>query len=159
MADFIDKFEHELKQPIKYSTGGEHVEAKKLVVFAPTNRISQYVALIEQQFSKAVIDFQVKFASVATEDVKEKAVASKDTISDKDQLDTIITLLMSSAEVDKCFIALQKILTSQYGGKSMCLVDGIEHLTNPIYEELGYKDTKEVLAKYIENFISSSQKG
>lgn len=157
---FTESFEYELSYALDYAMDGEMRQGSKLVIFAPNYKIGQYAALIEQEFSKAMFEFSKTMAAMnpGTPDVQQAPPPkSESNEMSAQELQAIITMLFSSADIDKCFVALQKILTFEQAGKAMCLVDGLEKLTMPLMEQLKYVDVKNILAMYIENFISTSQ--
>jgi hypothetical protein len=158
---FTESFEYELSYALDYAFDGEMRQGSKLVVFAPSYKIGQYAALIEQEFSKAMFEFSKTLANMPQQDGATETQQSTKRIESTEmsaqELQAIITMLFSSADIDKCFVALQKILTFEQSGKAMCLVDGLEKLTVPLMEQLKYVDIKNILALYIENFINTSQ--
>lgn len=157
---YISEFSYELSTPIPYGSGGDMAEGSSLSCYAPTNQIAKYCAILEQQYNKALMDFQIKFASFAKDDddTKNKAKEAAAEATEEEQQDTILMMLFSSAEMDKCMVAFQEIITFQHGGKyASCRIDGVQQLTKPLYDLLSYRDTKQLMGKYIVNFINSSR--
>lgn len=157
MSNYISEFNFELTSPIQYGAGGDMAEGTSLTVYAPNNPVSKYCAFIEAQYNKAVIDFQIKFAHLATEDTRKQAEEKATELSEQDQQDTILMMLFSSSDMDKCMVAFQELLTYSFGKYASCRVDGIQQLTRPLYDQLSYRDTKQLMGKYIVNFINSSR--
>jgi hypothetical protein len=154
----ISEFVFELSKPIEYASGGDVAEGTSLTVYAPNNQVGKYCALIESQYNRALMDFQMKFSHLNNDENRDKAKEAASELSEDDQQDTILMMLFSSAEIDKCMVAFQELITFQHGGKyASCRVDGIQHLTKPLYEQLSYRDTKALMGKYIVNFINTSR--
>jgi hypothetical protein len=158
---FTESFEYNLSYALDYSVDGNLVQGSKLVIMAPSSRISQHASLIEQEFNRAIFEIQTKIGNTMTDAQREKAAEAQKTApepTDEEQTQATLSMLFSSANIDKCFIALKLILTHEWAGKAMCLVDGVEKLTQPLFDDLKYADLKNLLALYIENFLATSQK-
>lgn len=161
----IKEFTYTLKTPFEYHNSGELTEAQTLTIKAPTNKVIDHVALIEQEVSKSEFNLITNLKSIYGEDKFEKlskdateSVKEKKEESEKVTADAILSQMFSNnADMKKCFFALKEILSSGNKEKPVCKVDDTEKFTKPMWEEMTFEDTKELLGEYIVNFITASR--
>lgn len=154
---YIDKFNYTLVQPFTYASNGEMKTAGSLTIYAPNNKVGQWASNIEGEFKRSTLDFQMKLSEKLSETIKEESANKRvEEVSDEDKMDTMMLMLFNSGNVDKCMMSLEKILTYKSGSNAMCLVDDVEPMTSPLFQEISYLDSKNIMAKYVENFLSTS---
>ena len=151
MSEFVTDFRYDLKQPFSYSCGGDQKEATHLIIYAPTNKVMQYISVIEKEYNKALFELQEKMGD-KLEESREKSTVTQDT----DSSEMTSMLVSAFGDLMNCYNALKKILGYKQGQNGMCYIDGVEPMTEALVESMGVADTKLLLGKYIENFISTS---
>jgi len=152
MDKYQVEFTHELKFPLTYALNGESVEAKNITVKAPNNLVSSLVSIIESEMNRAVFEVSLKVNKADAPKEDEKT----ENETEENKINSVYMMLSAYGDMNKCLVAFKSIMTFERGGKATALVDGLTKMTSPIYDDLSLPDTKELLIKYILNFLNTS---
>lgn len=152
MENFESEITYQLNKPFSYASDGEMKEASFLVIKAPTNSISKQVNIIEAALNYARKEI-IKEAS--NNDSERKDKKSEDI--DPKVMFSFMKMYMDENVSDRVNEAFKNILTHGEKETAICLVDANEKLTTELYRKITYKDTQNMLAEYIVNFIDSFQ--
>lgn len=144
-------FTHNVVVPFKYHKKGETVECSTITVNAPNNKVLPYTATLEQEHARATIKLAEMFGD------KERTEQANVKLSVDEEANQIMLILGSGADLQKCYEAFRNILLSGNTEYPTCLVDGVEKMTQFIYEKMSPQDTKILLGKYLSNFLVSAQ--
>lgn len=152
MGKYEEKFVHEITVPFKYHREGNVVEAHSITINAPSNKVIPFTAVLEQEYSSAIISLTDKLNRTGnlTDDNKADLGATND-----NALQTVM-LLASGGGLQKCYAAFRNILTSGNTEHPTCVIDDTVKMTHPVYENMSPMDTKILLGKYIISFLGFS---
>ena len=152
-------FNYELKIPVMIASAGQEVKAISIEVFAPTNQVMNEVGIIDFEFNKAGKN-AIKESSDVLKDISPEVVEK---IQKREKKEGEISgrqivkeMTMYGADINRCFFALKNILTAGNKEQPVCKIDN-EKMTAPIFDSLGFDDTKSILGEYIINFLDISQ--
>lgn len=157
----MKSFTYDLKMPVKIASQGKEVEAVSVEVFAPTNQVMVDVGILDFEFNKArknAIKESTEMVKGFSIDVIEKIQSKEkdDKVEKLNSAQVVKEMSMNGADLNRCFFALKNILTAGNKEKPVCLVDN-EKMTAPIFDSLGYDDTKNILGEYIVSFLDTSR--
>lgn len=162
MPKLKNSFDYNFEGELLYAKKGDMVQAKKISIKAPTNSNIIETIKLQQEYEKS----QLKMASslkdfVGQAQVDKMLESNKgNKTKDKEEEPTttiIIQQLMAGGDVEKCFDALKKILLSSHRNNAIAMIDDIEPMTETIYDDMAFVDTKNILGLYILNFMAISQ--
>ena len=139
-----DEFEFALSRPITYHHNGQSEEASLLILKAPSYKQDEERTRIQQGFHRALTGLnsggESKDKPVATEEVKIGGT------------DIFAIMLASAVDMVAFKKDFKKLLTS-----GVCMVEGRESLTSPLYDKIYPEDLDNLMGEYIGNFILSSR--
>lgn len=140
------RFEVELNHPFNYAHQGQQITAAKVVLSAPSRRVLEQSAPIKQYIARAV--------KRLTEEQAGKEAPAKGAGGDEGlKGDEVLAVLMMYGEDHlKLELWFRELLVR--GG--LCLVDGVQPLTIPLYGELSDEDGDAILGEYLARFLVSS---
>ena len=135
-----DELEFVLERPIEYASNGEKTEGKLLILKAPSSKNQKERIKLQQGFFRAITGI-------------------KNEGKDKDKNDTAdikgseILALMLSSDIDMVAYHedFKRLITS-----GVCMVEGTEILTAPLYDKVDPDDLDRMLGDYLAAFILSS---
>jgi len=155
--EYKEDFEHEFLKPFKYASGGDEVLSQKIVIPAPSNRLLEQISTIEKEYRKSELKMVESFKNVIGEEAfanlmkeREDQDKSKDQDSEMTPNAVISSMMGGGSNMVKCFSALKIILKKS-------IVDGETKMTPSMFDDMSPIDTKEILGKYIINFLVISQ--
>jgi hypothetical protein len=96
---------------------------------------------------------QIKVLNAGTYNIQFSAQFDK---TDGGKDDVSVWFLKNGANIAKCFDALKVVLCGGTSEKPMCLIDSVK-LEAPIFDQFSIQDVKEILGRYIENFLNTSR--
>ena len=137
---------HHFKEPFQLVSHGKDNEIEFIEIPAPTAKIVACCDL-EEEINKALMH-------VATN--REKLKIDDQNIDPKDHEKADISeeigymLAMGNASLKRCYNALKDCIT-----QSKSMLNGEIRCSASIYEEIPYKELKDLLGDYIGNFINS----
>lgn len=135
----MKEFTHTFIDHLEIAAGKEKEKAETLTLPSPSNYVIGHVTVLDQEFGKAML----KMADQA----QEQEQKDKGEVSGKE-----IFMLLSAggANLKSCFDAIKQICIKQ--GK----INKHQKITDHIFNEMSYDDTKAVLGGYINDFLFSS---
>lgn len=161
--DYKKSFDYTLIEPVEIDSNGKAVMAHSVEVFAPTNQVMREVNVLDVEFQKArntaIKATQEVLVGLDSEQLKafrEVSESNEAEAKSQDPLELVNEMIANGADIDRCFMSLQDILTAGNKVRPMCLID-VEKMTKPLFEKLGMRDTKKILGTYILDFLDSSQ--
>ncbi len=150
MKELITEFKYDLQQSFEYSAHGEIKQASFIIVKMPTGRLKEQVSIIDQEFQKAMAYLENNFPELM-KDGKDK----KEESEEKEEKENIISkaLAAGNSDLNKCYNALKKILTSGIGDYVTCKIDDDVRFGSDNFENMSMKDINNILGRYIESFL------
>jgi len=137
------EFQYVLKSPFSYASKGETIEAKFVVLTAPTSRTTHECAALKQAFFRAMGEQDSTTATGAEQ-------ASDYTIEGPD----IMTLLAMSKNVD--FPDVLEVAKRLFQMPGIALVDGETKFGSALIDRMSIDDLEDMLGQYMVNFILAS---
>lgn len=135
-----DEVEFVLEKPIDYAVSGEIAKGTLLILKAPSSRNQKERIRLQQGFFQAITA------------LKSDAEAKKDAGSAEIKGAEVLALMLSSSVDMVAFHEdFKRLITS-----GVCLVEGTEALTAPLYDKLHPDDLDRMLGEYLSAFILSS---
>ena len=130
---------HSFKDHFELSIGGEKVKAESISLPSPNNYVIKQITVLDQEFSKAMMSMSEK--SSDAEPDKDAKITGKE-----------IFMMMSAggAKLPACFDAIKQICLKQ--GK----INDQASVTDHIFNQMSFRDTKELLGGYVNSFLFSS---
>ena len=130
-----------------------------LSVKAPTNKNMDDVLVIEQELAKSQMNIISSLKESLGSDGVEKLSKMRDEVESVEEESTkesiLQQLLGGNADVKKCMRSLKNILLSKPNGPMACIDENIQ-LTETIFNDFSFLDTKNILGEYILNFLLTS---
>lgn len=155
---------YNLKETVKIASKGKEVEAFSLEIYAPRNQVFSDVNIIKHYFIKAQKTAEknatemFKFLSKEQfESMQKNAGEQKVEAVDPADVFDVLAGGISKEELDMCIMALRDILSGGNLTNPMCLVDNTK-MTKPIFDDLSYNDTCNILGLYITSFLDTHRK-
>lgn len=135
-----DEIEFVLGRPIDYAASGELAKGKLLILKAPSSRNQKERIRLQQGFFQAI-------SSLKNDGESKKDAGSADIKGSE------ILALMLSSSIDMVAFHedFKRLITS-----GVCLVEGTEPLTVPLYDKICPDDLDRMLGDYLAGFILSS---
>jgi ribosomal protein L3 len=156
----VKSISHNLKFPVSVSVDGDIIEAQSVEIFAPNNKVYKEVNIIDVEFNKSrsnaiqkSMDMVKDMSESKIEQLKKMQSSEKEKTPEPSEI--ISEMIQNGADMNKCFDALKEILTKQTT-KASCLIDTVP-MKKEHFDELSVIDTKEILGKYIINFLGISR--
>jgi hypothetical protein len=146
----IKEIKYQLKQSFQYTSAGEVVHAKEVILRAPTRAILSEVAIIQGQIFKNSLEAKKLMPEVKRELTEEE----KKLLLEKEKGGQYISLLSLSGDAEKSFNAFDRILTVASFGMSFAVIDGKEPFKDALVQKLNKDDYEGMLGLYIESFLS-----
>ena len=151
MSELKKTFDYEFAGDLSYVKDGEQKKAVMLSIKAPTNRNIDDVLVLEQELAKSQMNILSTLKESLGEGGIEKLSKMRDDVDDSEESqntrESILQQLMGGgADVKKCMNALKKILLSNPNG-STAFVDESTKLTETIYNDFSFIDTKNILGE------------
>lgn len=142
-AHLDSEFQYKLKAPFRYAHKGETVEAKFVLLRAPTSKHRRECAVLKQAFFRALRD------APDAQNVSGADAAKREEVTGEE----VMTLLAMSSNVDldNVFEAGRTLLT---GGVAM--LDGEQKMTAPLLDEVSMDDLEGMLGEYLAFFTLRS---
>jgi hypothetical protein len=137
----MKEMEFTLSDPIKYQTGGEHVEGVKLELTAPAVKNRKRAAKLKQGFMRCINDLP--------SEAKKSPEKKQDAKLNPDEV--LVILQMGSIEYDEYIDIFVNLLS-----RGVCKIDGKEDLTELLAEKISFEDLERLMGEYIVNFILGS---
>ena len=160
--EYLKSFDYELKQPVNIDVQGKAVDVYSLKIFAPNNQVWTDVNKLDVEFSKA----RRGAMKESSESLRHLSPAQLKSISKRDDkeekkeepkpFEVIQDMITFGSDMNTCYMALKDILSAGNIEKPMCLIDN-EKMTATIFNMLSNMDTKEILGRYILNFLDFNQ--
>ncbi len=144
-----DEFTHNFIKPFKYAKGGDEAEAGCITVHAPTNRLLKQVSIIEKEYRKSELKLVEAFKNVIGDSGFQKIIEGKQETQEITPDAAISSMMSGGAKMDDCYGALKIILSG-------ALVDDDTKMTATMFDDMRPCDTKEIMGKYIVNFLLTS---
>ncbi len=157
----IKSIQHNLKFPVSVSVNGDVIEAQSIEIFAPTNKFFKYTNIMDTEFNISKSNAMKNLMGmISPEKLEELQKVDRKNVKNTEEEYTpnslIAEMLQNGANIEKCFDALKTILTSNTVDKTMCLIDTVK-MKPDHFDELSVIDTKEILGKYMINFLGISR--
>lgn len=145
-------FKHSLIVPFEYHDKGGKIQAQEVTVFAPSNKIIPYTAIIEQEYAKGMISITQFNKGDRQEEQKaqQNETQKENTI---EEIELFMTMIASGADMPKMYHTFRKILVSGTDDKPTCLIDNQQKMTEIMFESMSPKDTRILLGIYIKSFL------
>lgn len=135
-----DEIEFVLDRPIDFAASGELAKGKLLILKAPSARNQKERIRLQQGFFQAISS------------LKNDGEAKKDAGAGEIKGSEILALMLSSSvDMVAYHDDFKRLITS-----GVCLVEGTEPLTVPLYDKLSLDDLDRMLGDYLAGFILSS---
>jgi hypothetical protein len=152
-------FVHELNAPLEYASGGQMQQAKCVVVPCPCNAQHADVAVLEQEYNKALFNGGMRVKDLLGKIPPasgQTAPANPDAqISDEAAEQQIMMLTANGFDLALGYEKLGKLFTAE---KNAVTLDGKEKMTETLFTEMSLPDTRILLGKYLLNFLKFSRK-
>jgi len=154
-------FNYELKMPVKVASKGMEIDAVSIEIFAPTNQVMTDVGVLDFEFNRAkkgAIKESTEMIKGLSKETLDNLKVKEVEVKEEEATPQQITREMSmyGSDMNRCFLALKNILTAGNKERPVCLID-CEKMTSPIFDSLGFEDTKLILGKYIISFLDISR--
>ena len=153
-----------LSKPITYSHNGETVEAQSLVLSAPTAKSRNEAAFLKQFMNRSIREMQASLTDAQREEAIAKAESKKSEIGESatemtgDEIMQMVSMY-SPDDINVAHENFKAMITSKPAKDSqLCMVDGAEAMTVPLYEQLLFGDIERLLGEYLARFLVSSPK-
>lgn len=140
-----EPFNYLLVVPIEYAHKGNKETGTFITCSPPTAKIMTECARLKQAFFRAL----PKDADV-TEEIKQQAKEMRDETVSGPEIMAMLSV-SNDVDLDKVFVSAKILLTS-----GVCMVEGQEKLTGPLWDSLSYEDMEALTGDYIANFIVAS---
>lgn len=154
---YVSEIVHNLIVPFKYHCKGQEIEAKSIIVKAPSNEQLNDVSALDQFQNKGMIGM-TKFAPDREElDQNKKGGKPPKQWNELTEEEKISSVLMSvnagNDSMSKCYAHFKNIL------ETSALVDGKEKMTGFLFNKMSPIDTRNLLGKYLVSFLPISLAG
>jgi hypothetical protein len=149
---FKKEFEYILSESFKYSHEGQHLDAKRLLLRAPSAKYLELIGEIQGMYMSAMI----KISGMINSSKREKDNTNQEDTSKKSKDDDGSTTFglvlsgMNGEEIKKFNQSFIKLFTTE----DICLIDGKEKMTDSLLQEMHYKEVQNIMGEYIKNFLS-----
>lgn len=144
-----------LTEPVKISKDGDYIDADNVCLYPP-RPIDKYTVLaLENGINNAVLSVWQKFQSISNKKDESKAVDdSKDSEDDASSLvRSALKIGADEALTIKIYESFTKILLANYNNSLSATISG-EPLKQAHIDQIGYNDLRELLVRYVSNFLS-----
>lgn len=155
---------YELKEAVKVDLKGKHIDAFSVEIFAPRNQVYRDVNILKHYYIKAqkaaeksATDMFKSLSVEQFESMQKNATEQKEAKVEPADAFDVLAAGISKDELDLCMKALCDILTAGRSDNPQCLVDEAK-MTKPIFQELSYNDTCNILGLYIISFLDIRRK-
>ena len=133
---------YDLVDELYVGNSGEQVLALSIEMPEPRNKDLQYLAVLEKEIMRAMLD------------LKDKVDANEAQDSNDDDIKGYTILMLGGANIDKVLEAFKKLVITN---AKIELNNGkTEKMTNFLFEQLSIRDTKGLLNQYYKDFLLSS---
>jgi len=148
--NFEKDFKYEIEQPFEYALNGESKQAMHLIVKMPTGRLREYTAIIDQEFQKASAYIENNYSNIVAQNNNKKEAKTLE----KDSYKSISKILAAgNSDLNKCYTALNNILSYKIGKFCFCEIDGATPFGRASFDSLSIKDINNILGRFIEYFL------
>lgn len=147
MSEIKTSFEYILSSPIKYSDGGEFIEADLLVLYAPSMKEMRFAAKLKQHFYAALESNQQTNEQRTNE-------ASLKPEADEINADMLMFLLeKGGSNLEEVYTCFSLLLCTK-----ACKIDDKVDMKKSILETIPFVEIEEILGRYLDSFLLKSFK-
>jgi len=140
------EIEIKLTSPVQYAFKGDTVDAKFVMLKAPTARNISDCSFLKKMFTNAAI-------KAGEHNKKESSSSDSDVDVTGSDVMELVYAFGDSEDIEKAMIAAKKIF------KDCGELDGEITLTMPLIDEISLDDFELMVGEYIANFIAASMLG
>lgn len=144
------QFEYTLKQPLHVAIDGQQIECDDLIVKCHRGKDKDNCIFLESYLYKCIEKVTRNIADGSSTDSKNSDPDSDESI--EESIKMMIMMHSDPEDVIKMKNSLKLLMCPDEGGSQATI--GGTRLTRPLFDDIGYEDLKDLIARYAVNFLS-----